>query len=344
MTCFQSSFRYWILLYPDSHEPIGGVKQAHRIAECIESLGRSVTIVQDDPGFHPGWFDSRVKTISRADWEKLAKSRSLNPSFDIVVLPELFLREMSDQESNGLSVVILCQNVSYSFGLDKKRVYKPSHVLGLYRRHNVCQVLCVSHYDYSILTSLFRLDQSKVSLIVNGLEAVECSPGLKKKRQAVCLVRKNPLDLSAVTGLLLDQPWFHDWNLVVLKRTNHADVLNVLRESCIYLSFGHPEGFGLPVAEAMASCCLVVGYSGLGGRELFDIGASFNTSVEVPVGDWKAYLDAIQRYCFELDASPHALFSNALSVSKLVRSRYSIGRMRESVLQALTRIEFQVSS
>ena len=42
----------------------------------------------------------------------------------------------------------------------------------------------------------------------------------------------------------------------------------------IFLSFGHPEGFGLPITEAMASGYWVIGYHGGGGRELFRFGAS----------------------------------------------------------------------
>ena len=35
----------------------------------------------------------------------------------------------------------------------------------------------------------------------------------------------------------------------------------------LFLSCGHPEGFGLPLAEAIACGCLVVGYHGLAGRD-----------------------------------------------------------------------------
>ena len=58
--------------------------------------------------------------------------------------------------------------------------------------------------------------------------------------------------------------------LCFLKNKPHADVLSTL--SCLPFSFhGHPEGFGLPVAESLLECG-VIGYSGLGGRELLSLG------------------------------------------------------------------------
>ena len=67
-----------------------------------------------------------------------------------------------------------------------------------------------------------------------------------------------------------------------------AERLNAAR---LVSGLGHPEGFGLPIAEAMAAGCWVVGYSGGGGRELFRFGAS----EEVAFGDWPAFVAAVQR-------------------------------------------------
>ena len=58
--------RYWFALHPDVDSPIGGVKQAHRLCECLSSLGRQSYIIQDNAYFHPAWFSSSVNTISVA--------------------------------------------------------------------------------------------------------------------------------------------------------------------------------------------------------------------------------------------------------------------------------------
>ena len=334
-----SVVHYWILLFPDSHSPIGGVKQVHRFAECVNKLGRNCTIVQDDSSFHPGWFASDVPTISRDEWYELVKGKKLSPHFNCVVIPESFIVELREQINNYLPVVIFCQNASYCFGVDKSHLFKPRHILSLYRHPNVVQVLCVSRNDLHVLTSLFGLQRHNVSLIVNGLEPDDCKPGLFKKKQVVCLIRKNPIDVSAVAAFLSDQEWFTGWKLLVLGKLSHAEVMQSFRDSPIYLSFGHPEGFGLPVAEAMASCCAVVGYSGLGGRELFAIGNHHRTATEVSVGDWPGFIHSIQDFCAELDSSPDDLLLRMLRVSKIVRSNYSMSAMQNSVCEALEKIE-----
>ena len=42
-------------------------------------------------------------------------------------------------------------------------------------------------------------------------------------------------------------------------------MIAALQSSLVFLSFSKREGFGLPVAEAMACGCAVVGYAGLAG-------------------------------------------------------------------------------
>ena len=80
--------------------------------------------------------------------------------------------------------------------------------------------------------------------------------------------RKNPDHVNAVLlGLqranLVNSSNWHAEPLIDL---SHNDVARYLNSARLFLSFGHPEGFGLPIAEAMASGCWVVGYSGGGGR------------------------------------------------------------------------------
>ena len=81
-----SSHRYWLALHPDIHKPIGGVKQMHRFAEAISACGRQATLIQDDAYFHPGWFQSRVSTISFSAWKQ---RQDLNPQTDVVVMPDI---------------------------------------------------------------------------------------------------------------------------------------------------------------------------------------------------------------------------------------------------------------
>ena len=103
--------------------------------------------------------------------------------------------------------------------------------------------------------------------------------------------RKNEFHSSIVISLLREQKWCKDFEFVPIHKLQHQKVLEVLRDTLLFLSFGHPEGFGLPVAEALVNCCAVVGYSGLGGRELMNVAENANTAFGVEFGDLHGFVD-----------------------------------------------------
>ena len=111
---------------------------------------------------------------------------------------------------------------------------------------------------------------------------------------------------AVVQALLCQQPWMKKWSLVDIQSRPHAEVIKLLQGCALFLSFGHPEGFGLPVAEAMACGCAVIGYSGLGGRELFQLGHQYGTAVEVAFGDWLGFVTAAERLDQQLNADAQA--------------------------------------
>ena len=120
-----------------------------------------------------------------------------------------------------------------------------------------------------------------------------------------------------------------------MKNLTHAEVISVMRDSLIFLSFGHPEGFGLPVAEALASQCAVVGYDGIGGRELFNLSSNYGLSEVVPYGDWLGFVDATYKLYSDFTLYPDLFRHQSERMSSLVRKQYSFCAMRRSILEAL---------
>tara|TARA_B100000674_G_C37618455_1_gene813139 strand:+ start:192 stop:539 length:348 start_codon:yes stop_codon:yes gene_type:complete len=100
------------------------------------------------------------------------------------------------------------------------------------------------------------------------------------------------------------------------------------------LAFGHPEGFGLPIAEAMAAGCWVVGYSGGGGQELFRYGGA----EQVQFGDWPEFVSAVDRAFAQFAASPRETALRLQRQSLAVSSLYSSDQERASIAVAWERI------
>ena len=331
--------RYWLVVHPDVDRPIGGVKQIHRLAECIQRLGRQATLIQDSDAFHPGWFTSDLPTIAFRDWVKRRDSSDLEPGTDVLIFPETYARVVFGY-AGKLPIVLFNQNGSYSFGpVTTPQYWKPSSVLDVYHDQRIVHVLCVSRSDHDLLTQGFGLKPESVSCIRNGLEIDQCRPqGMKSHRMAV-MPRKNERDVAVVRSLLRKQSWMNQWEWVEIAGQSHKEVMNQLQSCALFLSFGHPEGFGLPVAEAMACGCAVVGYSGLGGRELFQIGRRYGTVEEVAVGDWLGMVRAAERINRQLMTDPEDFSSRLLAASSEIRRLYSPETMLISVQVALSRIE-----
>ena len=333
--------RYWLALYPDVSRPIGGAKQVHRLAEALSACGREATLIQQNADFHPGWFSSEVSTVSLSDWRQ---RKDLSPKRDVLILPETFLPDLL-RDAPDLPRILFNQNASYSFGLGPGSSFPaPAEVLRLYRSPPVRHVLCVSQHDEALLSKGFGLGRDRVSRLINAIETDLFRAGGKKRKQVAYMPRKNKGDVAAVTALLQAQAWWNDsgWSLRPIENCSQQQVAEILRESLVFLSFGHPEGFGLPLAEALASGCALAGYSGLGGRELFRLAFDHNVGVEVAYGDWLGFVEAVAALDRSLKKQAGPLIEALQGCASAVRERYSPDAMRSSVATALARWEAQL--
>ena len=316
--------------------PVGGVKQIHRLAECLSSLGHQATIVQEIAGFHPAWFSSIVKTISLNHWFRILSSLG---NSDIAILPETFI-ERIDHWAKGLNVIIFNQNSAYTFADPKSASLSPNEIRSIYNSNRVLQVLTVSEYDTQSVSGFLNSPSSRITRIVNSIEP-SFVPLSQKKPLIAYMPRKNPAHSQVVLDLLQGQSFTadSDWGLVEIDNVPQSTVVSLLQQASIFLSFGHPEGFGLPVAEALACGCMVVGYDGHGGQELYDITSDSNMSIPVPFGDTLRFFSSIISAVNSIETSLSSFYQRSTSASNLILSTYSVDRMRESVLLAVSKAE-----
>jgi glycosyltransferase involved in cell wall biosynthesis len=107
-------------------------------------------------------------------------------------------------------------------------------------------------------------------------------------------------------------------------------VARIYQESLLFLSFGYPEGFGLPAAEAMASGCVVIGFHGGGGREFFNPEFSYPIEQGDIIGFAKTVEEVIQS--FERDPAP-VLEKGRLAAS-FIQKQYSLELEEQEVIAA----------
>ena len=95
----------------------------------------------------------------------------------------------------------------------------------------------------------------------------------------------------------------------------------------------------MPVAEALACGCFVVGYTGLGGTELFDLCSPLTTARPVEFGNWPSFVSSVISLVDSFSQSPQPLMDFALRSSNEIRNRYTTQRLGSSLVSALSKIE-----
>ena len=292
-------------------------------------------LVQDSAAFHPGWFKSDLPTTDRQSW---SARTDLTSERDVVILAETYLPGLPAFKP-GVPKILLNQNgltalaSSASVSPRSPRFWRctATPISGRSGASRNTIVAC-SAWGSASLRSVKRL--------VNGLEPQVRPPDTAKQWQVAYMPRKNRHDANVVTAFLQQQSWWSGWSLQSIENCSHAEVIATLQRSLVFLSFGHPEGFGLPVAEAMACGCAVVGYSGLGGRELFDLAAGYGLGVPVELGDWLGCVQGVERINYALRSRQDDVALQLDAMAAAVQQRpYSIDAMQRSVAEAIAHLD-----
>ena len=327
--------RVRVLCLPDVDRAIGGVKQLYRHVEHLVALGWDAAMVTEDAGFRPSWFSSDAPAWSLAECHQRGE---FSPGSTLLLLPETYLgvdlRSFRGLDLSALAKVVFNQNGYYTYGQGGEAL--ADQLQRLYDDPSVLQVLSISEDTHTLLQRNLGLSDQRLSRIINAIE-----PSFRSDQPAVnrlhWMPRKNPQQVQAVLMGIQRAGLQHSggWQGEPLQGLSHDQVAERLNGARLFLAFGHPEGFGLPIAEAMAAGCWVVGYSGGGGKELFRFGAS----EEVAFGDWPGFVAAVQRALTAFAEQPRETELRLQRQALAVRSLYSRDQERASIETAWQRIE-----
>jgi glycosyltransferase involved in cell wall biosynthesis len=329
---------------PWAEKPTGGIKQIFRHVEALSAAGfDAYALVLDS--IVPAWFDSSapVATLklprpgwiprrswwrkNRIDWlaspvsplvtlqggPRAGVQRRLGEG-DILVLPEYPGKALKPC-GFGAKLAVFNQNAHYTFaGLT------PTDGLQdfLYPRH-VMAALAVSQHTRDYLQ--FAFPSLRVLLTPNGVDTERFFPAAEgaRKRQIAFMPRKLPGSLVQVLQMLRSRGALDGWQLRSIDGLDESAVAAALRESAIFLSTCHDEGFGLPPLEAGASGCVVVGYTGQAAREFMLPEHCY----PIDQGDVLGFAQTLERVMAEYDRDPSRLTRQAAGYVDFIRERYS---------------------
>ena len=251
---------------------------------------------------------------------------------DVVVMPETFIPYYFKLPK--VRKVIFNQNFGYTFG--EKLDIDESHVFRVYN-DSLAYILCVSLPDYLSITRLVTDSPDRVGSLVNPIETNLFSASFPKDRSIIYMPRKNSHHSRSLTSFIKRTDWFDSegWTLDPIDNLSLPDVASLMQKAFLFLSFGYPEGFGLPIAEALSCGCIVVGYSGVGGAELFDISSSYSCSYAVNYLEFDSFLSAVSTAAssYPSPECKHSAYYMQGLCSSHISSRYSYDNFLEHVRQ-----------
>ena len=227
----------------------GGTKVTFRHVEALTTLGFDATVRIIGGGAAPTWF--RHTAPIEDDTQPLVAA-------DILVLPEddaAGLRRFAGLPNRK---IVFCQNPYFAAARGLGEL--DNHTVGAYREFMAC-----SSGVAAWLSRFFDYDRISVA---PGFADERIFAPAPKEAIIACVPRKRMLEIKVIRHLfarLYKGPTA--WRWAAIQNMSEEEAANVMARAAVFLSLNRFEGMSLTLVEAMASGCLVAGFTGLGPRE-----------------------------------------------------------------------------
>ncbi|MDD5389292.1 MAG: glycosyltransferase [Gallionellaceae bacterium] len=333
-------------LCPEHKTPVGGVRVIYRHVDILNKHGFSAYVVHNTRGFRVDWFENDTRIVY---WRnnfldrmlaKVKRRLALNSvvdlpvsggdatrigAKDILVIPEMYGPDLAGAYGRGIKKVVLNQNCYLTFhgySWQRDRLITP------YTHQDVIATLINSYDGEDYLRYAFpKLPLHRFRL---SIDPHRFSFQAEKKKQ-ICFSRiKNQADAMQVVNILKFRGALKDFEIIPFINLPQAEVARIYKDSLLFLSFGYPEGFGLPPAEAMACGCVAIGFHGGGGREF--LRPEFSYPIEQ--GDIVGFARTVEEVIKAYELNPAAILDKGRRAADFIRDHYSPEKEEAEVISA----------
>jgi hypothetical protein len=292
-------------LCPDTNVPTGGVRVIYRHVDLLNSVGIPAAVVHARAGFSCTWFAHETRVMSAAD--------AVLSAADTLVVPEYYGPSLADLPT-GLRVVIFNQNTY--------RTFAGRGATATWRRcaesDSLAAIVVVSQDN--VQYARYAFPGVRVARVRDSVDGDMFHPADKPPGRTIgYMPRRRAADARQVLDLLEIRGCTDNWEIVRIEGRTEKQTAAIYRTCSIFISFSEQEGFGMPPAEAMASGCYVVGFTGFAGREFFE--PDICTPVEE--GNILTFDQEVERAMADFDKDSQAVRDRGLAASERIRSRYS---------------------
>ncbi|WP_418024575.1 glycosyltransferase [Paracoccus sp. TD-10] len=151
----------------------------------------------------------------------------------------------------------------------------------------------------------------------------------EKERLITYMPRKRSAEARQIVDVLERRGRLKGYRIEEIDNMPRLDVSDYLQRSQFFISLLRMESIGFPAAEAMAAGCIVVGYTGLGGREYF----TPETGIPVTEDDTLGLVHALEATVAEYATAPARLDAIRRHASEVVNASYNSATFEAALLR-----------
>jgi glycosyltransferase involved in cell wall biosynthesis len=238
-----------VYLAPFAGSRTGGVKMIFRHVEALCALGFDAVVRRPAEVAPAAWFDHRAPVEDGS--APLGRD-------DILVLPEDSPEALKQGAALPNRKVVFCQD-PYALA-SQGLAAVPAELKPQYRTFMACGVsaggLIARYFDYDLISVVPGFADERVFAPKPKEQIIACSPRRRRVEQATIRYMFERLHPNAA-----------DWCWELLETRSEAEVADVMGRASVFLSLAKMEALSLTTLEAMASECLLAGFTGIGARE-----------------------------------------------------------------------------
>ena len=273
-----------VFLCPSVSVINGGIKHIFRMAEALIAQGRDAVVFEQN-GQRPAWFASTAPIVGQEVFSAQADH--------IYVMPEDQPHLLADFAAFPQRKVIYSQNHFYgALGIGAAASYAD---------YGVTDILCSSRtiYDHCRIRHPFL----RAFVVPCAVDAALFKSAVAKRNSIAFMPRKRAVEATYIRDMFrFTYPQYRDWKWREISNVGEVETARLLGEASVFLSLSRLEGFGLTPLEAMASGCVVAGFTGIGGREY----ASSDNGFWVNEDDFPACVEALAQAVAQSQATGEA--------------------------------------
>lgn len=343
--------RRYLFLCPDMRTASGGIAVLYDTVSVLCNAGYDAAIVHNSP--NAGYPDRpdrppRLYTQAYARAHTALDGRRAKVTVPLQLLYEQFRGGALDRwqpragdvlvvpEFMMTAAMLAFPQVQMGVFVQNTFAFERTHAEALERGLDIRQ-----RAEWFLGVSQICLDQFELLGIRTGhaltvtMKPEEFPFQQNKETLITYMPRKRPVEARRIVEALERRGQTVGYRLQALDHIPRLEVSQELQRSRFFISLLHQESIGFPAAEAMAAGCIVVGYTGLGGREFF----TSETGIPVTEDDTLGLVRALETAVIEYAAAPARLDALRRHASETINAHYSRTVFQTALLDIWRKID-----